>query len=146
MRSNVSRNETLSMTTTTTTDFVLSASGTMACHAFYRILITRVTRTAVPTYCGTYKRPYSLYSPRWLATVHYMAVENGPSIDHRTPVTCTSRMDGFIRRKALANRFCARRIWRTVVIFNYGAREMDGKNKSVPFSVALSYAFRISVK
>lgn len=34
-----------------------------------------------------------------------MAVENGPSIDSRTRrATCTSRMDGFIRREALADR------------------------------------------
>lgn len=55
----------------------------MACHASYRILITRVTRTAVPTYFtdGLYAR----FTARGGRPRSIMAVENGPSIDSCTP-------------------------------------------------------------
>lgn len=54
----------------------------MACHASYRILITRVTRTAVPTYDGVRAAVLLAMAgpPRSI-----MAVENGPSIDSLAP-------------------------------------------------------------
>ncbi|CAL1677312.1 unnamed protein product [Lasius platythorax] len=102
---------------TPTTDFVLSASGTaMACHASYRILITRVTRTTVRLLIlyrrgAPYRRPLT---PGFTAPGgrprSIMAVENGPSID-----SCTARLPArrgwmaSLREKALADRFGARR-------------------------------------
>lgn len=75
--------------TTATMDFVLSASGTTACHASYRILITRVTRTAVPTYADGQPpcSPVVRHGPLWpwktdhrstaLRSPGYLHVENG---------------------------------------------------------------------
>lgn len=70
------------------------------------------THGVAPTY-----RAAGLTSPDRGPPRSIMAVENGPSIDSRRAVrpnraTCASRMDGFIKRKALADRFGARRIRR----------------------------------
>ncbi|EFN69895.1 hypothetical protein EAG_10857 [Camponotus floridanus] len=78
----------------------------MACHASYRILITRVTRTAVPTY----------FTDGLTLALRPAVVGHGPlwpwKTDHRSTAvrraTCTSRMDGFIKREALADRFGTR--------------------------------------